>query len=349
MTGRKINLALQGGGAHGAYSWGVIEALLQDDSIEIAGITGASAGALNGAALAAGLSRGNGKRGRDAALENLDYIWSQVNQMSDNRMVRWIHSIFPVPRGFQRLTELFSPIAWMEGVSRVFSPYDYGPFYSNPLGTILSEMPHLPIENPNGPKLFVTATNVRTGRTRIFSGAEVTPDAIMASACLPTLFRAVEIDDPKTGKREAYWDGGYTGNPALYPLFSQDLPRDIVIVNINPMLREAVPKTPTEIQDRINEISFNSSLLKELRAINFVKRLHDEDRLTGRPMKNPLIHMIVDDPLMTSLSAGSKIVPAPGLLNVMREAGQRAAARFLAGDAANLGVRDSVDLPTLFN
>ncbi|WP_185958587.1 patatin-like phospholipase family protein [Paracoccus laeviglucosivorans] len=346
---RRINLALQGGGAHGAFAWGVLERLLEDDGIEISGISGTSAGALNGAALAAGLASGPGRRGRDAARENLDYIWSQVSQLSDNRMVRWMHSMFPVPRGLQRLTEMISPIAWMESLTRVFSPYDYGPFYSNPLAAILREMPHPRLDTGRGPQLFVTATNVRTGRIRVFGGAEVTPDAIMASACLPTLFRAVEIDDPKTGRREAYWDGGYSGNPALFPLFHPDLPRDVVIVNINPMLRDVVPRTPGEIQDRINEISFNTSLLRELRAINFVKRLHGEDRLTGRPMKNVLVHMIMDDCLMTSLSAGSKLVPEPGLLGTMHEAGYRAADRFLAGDAENLGQRDSVDLPALFS
>lgn len=349
MAVKRINLALQGGGAHGAFAWGAIERLLQDDEIEIAGISGASAGALNGAALAAGLACGPGRRGRDAALENLDYIWSQVSQISDNRVVRWIHSMFPVPRGLQRLTELMSPIAWMEGLTRIFSPYDSGPFYTNPLGAILREMPHPLTGQDRGPRLFVSATNVRTGRIRVFGGAEVTVDAVMASACLPALFRAVETDDPSTGRREAYWDGGYSGNPALFPLFTPDLPRDVVIVNINPMLRDTVPHTPGEIQDRVNEISFNASLLRELRAINFVKTLHRENRLTGRPMKNVLIHMIMDDFTMTSLGAGTKIVPAPGLLDELREAGAAAADRFMQYHAANLGERDSVNLSALFS
>lgn len=347
MAVRRINLALQGGGAHGAFAWGAIERLLEDDEIEIAGISGASAGALNGAALSAGLSVGAGRRGREAAMENLDHVWSQICQVSDNRVVRWMHSLFPVPRMMQRLTELVSPIAWMEGLTRVFSPYDYGPFYTNPLAGILRDMPHPKLGLERGPRLFVSATNVRTGRIRVFGGAEVTVDAVMASACLPALFRAVEIDDPATGRREAYWDGGYSGNPALFPLFSPDLPRDVVIVNINPMLRDMVPKTPGEIQDRVNEISFNASLLRELRAINFVKKLHEENRLTGRPMKNVLVHMIMDDFTMTSLSAGTKIVPEPGLLDVLRKAGRAAADRFIEEKGDNLGRRDSVDLAGL--
>lgn len=346
---KRINLALQGGGAHGAFAWGVLDRLLESDEIEIAGISGTSAGALNGAAIASGLAARKGKAGRKAARENLDYVWSQVGQFSDNRMVRWISSMVPIPRGFQRLTEMVSPVAWMEGFSRMFSPYDTGPFYNNPLHTIIKEMPHpLVCGREYAPELFVTATNVRTGRIRIFTGDEISPETVMASGCLPTLFRAVEINDPATGRREAYWDGGYSGNPALYPLFTPRLPQDIVIVTINPMMREAVPKTPIEIQDRINEISFNSSLLRELRAIQFMKRLNAEGRLSGRGMKEPLIHMISDDILMTSLGSRTKVMPHPGLLARMKESGRAAAEAFLEGNAANIGKRDSTDLPALY-
>ncbi|WP_288949309.1 patatin-like phospholipase family protein [uncultured Paracoccus sp.] len=348
MDVKRINLALQGGGAHGAFSWGVLDRLLDEPGIEIRGISGTSAGALNGAALAAGLSCGPGKRGREAARQNLAYVWSQVAQVSDNSMVRWLYSMFPVPRAWQRLTELFSPIAWLESLTRVFSPYDSGPFYSNPLESILCGMPHPRLGREEGPAFFVTATNVRTGLVRVFGGAEVTVQTILASACLPELFRAVEIDDPATGRHEAYWDGGYSGNPALFPLYRPDLPRDIVIVNINPMLRDAIPKTPAEIQDRVNEISFNASLLAELRAINFVKRLFAEDRLTGRPMKNVLLHSIMDEELMNSLSASTKLIPQPGLLQQLHDAGVQAADRFLASDAACIGERDSYDLSQIF-
>lgn len=345
---KRINLALQGGGAHGAFAWGVLDRLLDETDIEIRAISGTSAGALNGAALAAGLACGPGRRGRQAARENLAYLWSQVGQISDNSVVRWLYSMFPVPRGWQRLTEILSPVAWLESFTRVFSPYDSGPFYTNPLRGILCDMPHPRLGRPEGPSLFVTATNVRTGLVRIFGETEVTVDAILASACLPELFRAVEIDDPLTGRREAYWDGGYSGNPALFPLYRPDLPRDIVIVNINPMQREIVPRTPAAIQDRVNEISFNAALLAELRAINFVKRLFAEERLTGRPMKNVLLHSIMDDDLMNSLSASTKLIPKPGLLQRMHDAGAAAADRFIAEHADKLGERDSYDLSKLF-
>lgn len=345
---KKINLALQGGGAHGAFAWGVLDRLLEGDEIDIAGISGTSAGALNGAAVTAGLSSGPGKAGRRAARENLDHVWSQVGQFSDSRVVRWMSSMVPIPRGMQRWAEMFSPVAWMESVSRIFSPYDSGPFYTNPLAAIIREMPHKLGCGNYGPEFFVTATNVRTGRVRIFSGDEVTPDAVMASGCLPTLFRAVEIDDPQTGQREAFWDGGYSGNPALFPLFTRDLPQDIVIVTINPMEREGIPKTPVEIQDRINEISFNSSLQRELRAIQFMKRLTSEGRLLDRGMKEPLIHLISDDELMTSLGTRTKVMPGPGLLSQMKQAGRNAAERFIEDCFSELGERDSVDLPRLY-
>ena len=259
-----------------------------------------------------------------------------------------MHSLLPMPRGMHRLTEMFSPAAWLDGLTRLFSPYDYGPFYVNSLGAILREMPHRDFGNTRGPELFVAATNVRTGRIRVFTGEAITPEAVMASACLPTLFRAVEIRDPVTGEVDAFWDGGFTGNPALFPLYEPRFPRDIIIVNINPLLRDGVPKTPVEIADRVNEISFNSSLMSQLRAINFVKKLHGENRLRDRAMANPLLHMILDDTLMNDLNARSKVMPAPGLLARMKEAGQVAADAFLEQHSDALGHHDTVDLKALF-
>ncbi len=345
---KTLNLALQGGGAHGAFAWGVLDRLLEGDEVTIAAISGTSAGALNGAAVKAGLACAEGAEGRRAARDNLDHVWAQVGRFSDGRLARWMAPSLPVPRGFYRLAEMLSPAALVENLTRVFSPYDSGVFYSNPLARIIRTMPHAGLASPGGPQLFVTATNVRTGRVHIFSGAGVTPDAVMASACLPTLFRAVEIEDPRTGRLEAYWDGGYSGNPALFPLFPNDLPRDIVIVTINPQEREGVPSTPTQIQDRINEISFNSSLLRELRAIAFVKRLADEGRLQDRGMKTPLIHMVSDEALMTSLNSRSKSFPGPGLLARMKAAGRAAAEAFVAGDLVNVGERDSVELRRIY-
>lgn len=348
MKTHPINLALQGGGAHGAFTWGVLDRLLQESWLEIAAISGTSAGALNGAALKAGLAAKRGKAGRQAARENLDWVWDQVGSVSDSRVLTWFSPLVPLPPGLRRMSEMFSPMAWMEGLTRVFSPYDSGPFYMNPLRRVVDNLPYDDICATCGPQLFVSATNVRTGRIRVFSGAELCPDAILASACLPTLFRAVEFTDPRTGEHEAYWDGGYTGNPALFPLYDGKLPGDIVVVNINPMSREDIPKSPAAIADRINEISFNSSLLRELRALQFAKGLIADGKVSGWPDKRIHLHMILDDELMNDLTARSKLMPGPGLLRRMKEAGQAAADRFLSDHAGDLGQRDTVDLSALF-
>lgn len=349
MEQRNINLALQGGGAHGAFTWGVLDRLLDEHWLDFAAISGTSAGALNGAAMQAGLAAAPGRNGRRAARENLSHVWSEIGEVSDSRVVRWLHSFFPAPRSMERVTELFSPFAWFENLTRLFSPYDYGPFYSNPLSTILKTLPYPDLGAEGTTCIFVNATNVRTGLPRVFSGSEVTVDAVLASACLPTIYRAVEIFDPRSGQNEEYWDGGYSGNPSLWPLYGQDFPRDIVIVNINPMRREEVPHSPAAIADRVNEVSFNAALLSELRAINFVKRLHNEGRLHGgRVMKNVLVHMIMDDTLMNDLSARSKIMPDPGMLDLMFSAGQTAAHQFIENHADDIGQRDSTDLSSIF-
>ena len=349
MEKRSINLALQGGGAHGAFTWGVLDRLLQEHWLDFAAISGTSAGAVNGAAVQAGLAAAKGRNGRRAARENLAHVWSEIGQVSDSRVVRWMHSFFPAPRSLERMTALFSPFTWYENLTRLFSPYDYGPFYSNPLQSVLKTLPYPLVGAESSTRIFVNATNVRTGQPRVFSDAEVTVDAVLASACLPTIYRAVEIYDPRTGQIEEYWDGGYSGNPSLWPLYAPELPRDIVVVNINPLRRDVVPHSPAEIADRVNEISFNAALLSELRAINFVKRLHGEGRLVnGRVMKNVLVHMIMDDTLMNDLSARSKILPDPGMLARMFDAGQAAANSFIEDHADDIGQRDSTDLSSIF-
>jgi NTE family protein len=236
----------------------------------------------------------------------------------------------------------------MDGLTRIFSPYDYGPFYVNPLAGLMRDLPYPDFSGKDGPRLFISATNVRTGRVKVFTGAQATPDAVMASACLPTLFQAIEITDPETGITDAYWDGGYAANPALFPMYSNRFPRDIVVVALNPLMRDALPRTPVEIADRVNEISFNSSLMGQLRAVNFVKRLFAEGRIESSTMKNVLIHLIDDDALMIDVTARSKMMPGPGLLAQMKTAGQAAADRFLTDHADKLNVSDSFDLSQLF-
>ncbi len=339
----RLNLALQGGGAHGAFTWGVLDRLLQERDIEIAGISGTSAGALNGAALKAGLVTGGPDGGRQAARDNLDWLWRQVGAVGDMELAGWIGAMLPGMGGLVAMAEQLMPVTPVELASQVFSPYALGPAWRNPLERIVRRFDFSRVCAETGPRLFVSATNVRSGKIRVFSGDEITTDAILASACLPTLFQAVEIDDAATGRREAYWDGGYTGNPALFPLFAPDLPDDILVVSINPLWRDELPVTPQEIQNRINEISFNSSLLRELRAINFVKELIAEGRVPRGAMKDVLLHLIADDETMTALSVRSKVRATPMLLHELFVAGRKAADGFLASHRDAIGTRSSID------
>jgi NTE family protein len=333
---RRINLALQGGGAHGAFTWGVLDRLLEDDTLEIAGISGTSAGALNGAALKAGLLAG----GRGAARKRLDRLWDQVGAVGDFRMLPWMQAFLPMMRFWQTAADSFLPFSPQGIAAQVYSPYAWGEQWQNPLEPVVRDLDFSHVCDSREPQLFVSATNVRTGKIKVFDGAAITPEALMASACLPTVFQAVEIGG------EAYWDGGYAGNPALFPLYAPELPADIVVVSINPIRREEVPDTPIEIQNRINEISFNASLLGELRAINFVRRLIAEGRMEQGRMKDVRVHMISDDALMNELSATSKLSPTPLLLERLKAAGRAAAERFLEQDAPQIG-RDGINLQDL--
>ena len=334
---KRINLALQGGGAHGAFTWGVLDRLLQDDRLEVAAISGTSAGALNGAALKSGWIEG----GREGARARLDWLWARMGAVDDLRWPDWMGAGWSAT-GLSRALEASWPFRWADATARSVSPYVYGPFYENPLRAVVEAFEYDKVCANRDPALYVGATNVRDGKIRVFQGDEISTDALLASACLPTLFQAVEIDG------EAYWDGGYTGNPALFPFFRAELPSDIVVVNINPLERAQVPTTAQEIQNRINEISFNSSLLRELRAIGFVQRLLDQGLVEESAMKRVHVHMIADDALMGELSAATKMIPVPELMHRLKAAGQAAADGFLEAHFDAIGTRGSVDLAAMF-
>ncbi len=340
----RINLALQGGGAHGAFTWGVLDRLLEEDGIEISAISGTSAGALNGAALKAGLVSG----GSQDARENLDWLWSQIGALDEDSLPKWLEAFLPDPGVVSHSVEYALPYIWGEAAARMMSPYAWGALYENPLSRIVSELDFGRVCSGEGPAFFVGATCVRDGKIRVFSGDQISVDAILASACLPTMFKAVELPDPLTGNTEAFWDGGYTGNPPLFPLFETAFPDDIVVININPMERRQTPRTPAEIRNRINEISFNASLLRELRAIDFVQRLLDEGAIQEGTRKRLRIHMIADDALMNDLSVATKTVPVPSLLLQLKQAGRRAAGDFLRDHKSDLGTRQSADLRAMF-
>ena len=342
---KRINLALQGGGAHGAFTWGVLNVLLQDEGVEIAAMSGTSAGALNGAAVKAGLVAG----GRDGALQNLNWLWGKIGAVTDPQFAPWMAAFSPAASLWAKALEYSPAYALFDMTTRMMSPYVYGPMLQNPLGKIVKDFHFDEVCAPSGPQLWICATNVRSGKIKLFSGADIGPDAIMASACLPSLFQAVEIEDTETGVVEAYWDGGYTGNPALFPLFDKDLPDDILVVNINPLHRDELPIDSHAIQNRINEISFNSSLLRELRSIDFVRRLLADGSVKRGTMKNVLVHMISDDDLMNELNVATKTIPTPVILDRLRSAGEAAAKQFLTDHKADLNDRSTVDLSAMFN
>ena len=339
---KRINLALQGGGAHGAFTWGVLSRILMDERIEIAGISGTSAGALNGAAVKSGLL----KNGRDGALESLEWLWGEIGAEDQSHLTDWMVGLTP---SLVSNAMAYSP-AFMavDAMSRIASPYALAGLYSHPLRPIVEKLSFDKVCASEGPDLTICATNVRTGKIKLFAKNDITTESILASGCLPTIFQAIEIEDPATGELEAYWDGGYMGNPALFPLFEAHLPEDIVIVNINPLYRSEVPKTAQEIQNRINEISFNGSLLRELRAIEFVRKLIREDTIDPKAMKRVLVHMIADDSLMRQLSVATKTIPQAYVLKELRDAGERAAGKFLDDHFDDIGCEATVDLEQMF-
>lgn len=333
---KTINLALQGGGAHGAFTWGVLDRLLDEKKLSFEGLSATSAGAMNAAAFAYGLAID----GREGARKALAGYWKRVSDaarlgpLQPNAIDRML--------GDYRLT--WSPMfSVIDFVTRVLSPYQFNPANYNPLRDVVEQSIDFEVlKRPDCPvKLFLSATNVRTGKVKIFSGEELSVSAAMASACLPTMFHAVEIGG------EAYWDGGYMGNPAIFPLIYNCESTDIVTVHINPMVRKEVPRTAANILNRINEISFNSSLMREMRAISFVSKLITQNRVDGG-LKRLLIHSISDDEFMGALAPTSKYNADWNFLNYLRDQGRKSADDWLAKNFVKLGVESSVDVDEVY-
>jgi NTE family protein len=333
---KRINLALQGGGAHGAFTWGVLDQLLSDDRLVIEGISGASAGAMNAVMLADGLSRG----GRDEAQKRLADFWRSASSTGNLPVLQ---------RAVMERLLSFTPLdgtpmqAWFNAVSRYFSPYDINPLNINPLKDLIERFVDFDKLRANTDlQLFISATNVQTGRVRIFPREKITADAVMASACLPTMFRAVEIDGVP------YWDGGYLGNPVIFPFFGTTTTEDVLVVQINPLVRKKTPTSSSEIINRINEITFNSSLLAEFRAIDFVARLIDQGRLPHGigpgQYRRINVHRILLDPFGTHFDAFSKLSTDYDFFDMLHVSGTRAARRFLDEHFDDIGVKSTVDL-----
>jgi NTE family protein len=333
---KRINLALQGGGAHGAFTWGVLEQILSDERLSIEGISGTSAGAINAVMLADGLCRG----GREEAKKRLADFWRSASSTGNLPVLQ--------REVMQRLLS-FTPLegtpvqAWFDALSRYFSPYDVNPLNINPLKDLIERFVDFDKLRANTDlQLFISATNVQTGRVRVFPRDKITADAVMASACLPTVFRAVMIDDVP------YWDGGYLGNPVIFPFFRATTTEDVVVVQINPLVRQETPTSSSEIINRINEITFNSSLLAEFRAIEFVARLIDQGRLprgNGPGQYRRInVHRILLDRFGTHFDSFSKLSTDFDFFDMLHVSGTRAARRFLDEHFDDIGVKSTVDL-----
>ncbi len=328
-----VDLALQGGGSHGAFTWGVLDRLLEEPWLTFDGISGTSAGTMNAAVMVSGYATG----GADGARAALEAFWRRVSAAA---------LMSPFRRGpLEILTGQWtlenSPMFLAADIAaRVFSPYDLNPGGDNPLRKVLAESIDYALLAEAPIRLFVTATNVRTGRGRIFRNHEITPDVLLASGCLPTLFQAVEIDG------DAYWDGGYAGNPSLEPLVQICDSEDTILVQINPVERPGTPRSASDILNRLNEISFNMPLVKEMRFIAMLRRgdagLHGE----GARWARMRMHRITSD-IMVQLGHTSKMIAEWQFLTMLRDEGRRATQEFLDLHGRDVGKRASFDFNSM--
>ncbi len=328
-----VDFALQGGGSHGAFTWGVLDRLLEETWIKVEAISGTSAGAMNAAVLVSGWMQG-GAEGARAALEA---YWKRVAEAAKFSPLQRS----PVDRLMNRWTLDTSPAYLaMDLMSRVLSPYDLNPMGLNPISSILSESIDFGHLADSPIKLFITATNVHTGRGRIFRNPEITADVLLASACLPTMFQAVEIDG------EPYWDGGFAGNPTITPLVRESDAHDSILIQINPRERRDTPRTASEILNRLNEISFNAPLMKELRMIALLRQAADPGTGEGARWAGMRTHRIMTDRL-AELGASSKLNAEWEFLTLLKEEGRRSAEAFLAAHGEDVGKRSTTDLDLL--
>jgi NTE family protein len=333
---RKINIALQGGGSHGAFAWGVLDRLLEDERLTIDGIVGTSAGAMNAAVTAYGLATG----GAQGAKAKLREFWTSVSEAARYSPLQPCFMPQTGSRGSLQSSPAYQAIDMM---SRYLSPYQLNPLNQNPLRDVLARVVDFDVlRRARNVRMFTSATNVRSGRIKVFPCSEATVDTVLASACLPLIFQAVEIDG------EHYWDGGYMGNPPIYPLIYHCDSRDVVLVMINPIVIDDVPTDARAIVDRINTLSFNSSLMREMRAINFVSKLIDggfDDR--GR-LRRMLLHCIDAEEEMRKLDVSSKVNASWDFISFLHELGRQRAEAFLSAHYDKLGRTSSTSIEERF-
>ena len=335
---RMLNLALQGGGSHGAFTWGVLDALLEDGRTGFEGLSGTSAGAVNAIALASGWARAEaaGRDPREGAREKLAGIWYRVSALG---------SLGTLQQQFMRmlwggLPPELSPGNLIGNAWRgLLSPYQSNPLDINPLRTMLEEeIDFDAVARHQTLRVFVSATHVHTGKAVVFTGRQLQSSAVLASACLPTLFQAVEIDG------QPYWDGGYSVNPALSPLIKECRTADIALVQINPLRRDHTPRTSAEILDRINELTFNASLLTQMRAIDFVNWLLEEGAVSHARCKSVRVHRIEGGAALEAFPASSKTSADGAMINQLFEAGRDAGREWLAKNFEAIGRHATVDI-----
>jgi NTE family protein len=332
---KSITLALQGGGAHGAFTWGVLDRLLEDGRLSIEGISSTSAGAMNAVVLADGLHSG----GPDGAREALEAFWRAISDAA--RFSPLQRTPFDMLTGRWSLDGSPGYIA-LDLMSRLVSPYDLNPLDINPLRDLVVRTVDFDRVNAcTQTRVFVTATHVRSGRARVFRQPDLSCAAVMASACLPFMYKAVDVDG------EDYWDGGYMGNPALFPLVDDCLARDLVLVQVNPIVRDETPRSARGILNRLNEITFNASVLKDLRALVLLKQLIETGDLEHERYRNTLLHRIFA-PELRSLDVSSKMNAEWAFLVHLRDAGRSAADAWLAASFDCLGHASTLDLAGLF-
>jgi NTE family protein len=332
---KKINLALQGGGAHGAFTWGVLDQLLADGRLEISGISGASAGAVNAVMVADGLARG----GREEARKRLADFWRAASAGGGLPPMQRT----AVDRLFTLMPFATSPVQyWFGAMSHYFSPYELNPLDINPLNGLIARFVDFDAVRASDLELFISTTNLHTGRLKIFAREAITADVVMASAALPFLFRAVEIDGVP------HWDGGYMGNPAIFPFLHATDAEDVLVVQINPVARATTPRTSPEIVNRLNEITFNSALISELRSMDFINQMIDDGRLprgTGKDHYRRLnIHRIDLGPLGARLAGSSKMKTDYEFLELLQRAGRHAGRKFLDRHFDDIGQQSTIDL-----
>jgi NTE family protein len=330
---RQIALALQGGGSHGAFTWGVLDRLLEEPSLEIVGVSGTSAGAMNAGMLVHGL-----RSGAAAGREALRSFWETLGRMPGFASLRG-----PWMQATQEWHLENSPFfQWFNFLTQMMSPYELNPTNIHPLRPLIEHIDFAALRSdPDAVRVFIGATNVRTGRRRVFDNAELSPDVLLASACLPVMFQAVEIDG------EAYWDGGYTGNPAIVPLYQETEATDLIIVGINPLSRDTLPRAAREIANRIDEISFNSTFMLELSAIAFIDQLLDMKAIDPSRFRPLLLHGIDGGAKLGKLGASSKMNNHPAFLHYLHGYGREAADAWIESHLHEVGKNSTVDLTKL--